>query len=72
MSHSQTILSRDERTGEDGNLDGAKWVTNRVRKTAPLGDHSYWCPKCDASFVHEGGRCPACGFHDRKSKHAKP
>lgn len=25
-----------------------------------------WCPKCDAAIVESGGKCPKCGFKQRR------
>ena len=49
-----------ERMGEVG-------LSNR-QKTAAASKGKFWCPRCDMHRVGEHGKCPVCGWRERRKR----
>jgi hypothetical protein len=46
---------------------------NRAIRRQPHRNRAHWCDGCDAQLVHDGQRCPLCGFKDAyKTREKKP
>lgn len=37
---------------------------NRIVRRKPHRNRAHWCDGCDAQLLHDGQRCPNCGYHD--------
>ena len=46
------------------------WKTNRDKKREPK-QGKFWCIRCDHYLVHEGSKCPYCGWRNKPVKRNK-